>query len=376
MRNLLQNVSRFQTRRVNNGTKMPFSTYKSKGTTKKRPMVHLSSALDEKYNAKHIGAPHPIIPHEVTERLLVPDHIPSPSYAKSGKAPPMKEDIVTINNNNDDDIEAMQRLRNAGQLAADMLQLASSMARQGAGLTTDEIDKFIHHKIIEAGAYPSTLNYNRFPKSLCISINEVACHGIPDLRTLEVGDLVSLDIAVYLDGVHGDNCNTVLVEGTADLQDDESFPIPSDYEDRSARACALIETTNKAMLEAINICHAGTPLCEIGNTVQRIAQSNGYRPMKIVTGHGVGVDFHTPPEIKHFRNKDKAKLKAGMVLTVEPCLVEGHGAHITFADGWTISTVDGGLSCQMEHTIYINETGPPEILTIPHERNKTEMRKQ
>lgn len=163
---------------------MPFSTYTSKGTTKKRPMVHLSSALDEKYTAKHIGAPHPIIPHKVTERLLVPDHIPSPSYAKTGKAPPMKGNIVTTSI---DDIEAIQRLRKAGQLAADMLQLASSMARQGAGLTTDEIDKFIHHKIIEAGAYPSTLNYNRFPKSLCTSINEVACHGIPDSRTLEVG---------------------------------------------------------------------------------------------------------------------------------------------------------------------------------------------
>ena len=148
----------------------------------KRPMVHLSSAPNQKFTAKSIGSSHPIVPHEITPRQTVPDHITKPCYAMSGKAPPIPPNIAILQ-----DSKSIDKMRNASQLAAKILHLATSMACEGVGVTTNEIDIRIHEEIINAGGYPSTLNYQGFRKSLCTSVNEVACHGIPDLRPLEFG---------------------------------------------------------------------------------------------------------------------------------------------------------------------------------------------
>ena len=151
---------------------------------RKRPMVHLSSAPNQKYKGKSIGTSHPVSPHEITPRLKVPDHILKPAYAINGRIPPTttctKEPRLALH-----DSESIEKMRKSSQLAAEMLQRACSMIREG--ITTNEIDVKIHEAIINEGGYPSTLNYNGFPKSICSSVNEVACRGIPDMRPLKIG---------------------------------------------------------------------------------------------------------------------------------------------------------------------------------------------
>lgn len=337
---------------------------------KNRPMVHLSSAPNVKFKGHKIGSSYPITPHTITPKRNIPASSSSllPPYAINGNATSLttKNNIeITIH-----DHLTIDKIRKASQLAAKMLQKACQLAQQQtivddklSFMTTDEIDDIIHNEIINNyDAYPSPLNYHHYPKSICTSINEIVCHGIPDTRRLQNGDLLSIDISIYLNGVHGDNCTSVIIGGHNDNEDNTVIL------EQKERANRLTNATKEALYEAINICTKDTPINHIGHVIHDIADQYGYRPMKHVCGHGIGADLHMYPPIQHYRNNkdvvDDIRLQPGMVITIEPVLVEGHHAFATWDDGWTITTMDGGLAAQFEHTVLITDYGPPEVLTL------------
>jgi len=270
--------------------------------------------------------------------LPVPEHIPRPSYAETGKPPPFRErDPVVIHGP-----EGIRKMRAAGNLAARALSYGGSLVKPG--ITTDEIDKAMHKFIVDNNAYPSCLNYGEFPKSVCTSVNECVCHGIPDNRPLQDGDIINIDVTVYLDGYHGDNARNFYV-GTV-----------------SPEAKKLCETTSKALDAAISICKPGVPYKEIGKVTETIAKENGFSIAKGLSGHGVGKDFHMQPAILHYTNNMPGVMQAGQTFTIEPILLQGADVAKTWDDGWTMVTKDGGLTAQCEHTILITDDGA-EILT-------------
>jgi len=230
------------------------------------------------------------------------------------------------------------------KLATTELTHSIRLARS-ATVSTNEIDEIVHEAILKAGAYPSPLNYSKFPKSVCSSVNEVICHGIPDARKLQDGDIVSFDVSNYLLGVHGDNCGTIAI-GNVDEGGKQ-----------------LIAATQQALDEAIAVCAPGQCLSKIGEIIHEIADANGLSSVQKYCGHGVGEDFHGLPYVKHFRNNDFLTLREGMIFTIEPMLVEGHHASTTWNDNWTVTTLDGGRAAQFEHTILITANGH-EILTV------------
>ena len=194
---------------------------------------------------------------------VVPMHIGRPSYADSGRAPPWdpKPQIH--------DAEGITRMRAAGKLAKEVLDMAGRMALPG--VTTEDIDAAVHEMVIGAGAYPSPLNYEGFPKSVCTSVNECICHGIPDSRRLRDGDIVNIDVTVFLDGHHGDTSRTFCVGDGV-----------------SPEARMLVEDTEEALMRSIQICKPGTPIRNIGSTIQRFADEKKYGIVRDFTGHGVG----------------------------------------------------------------------------------------
>eukprot|EP00536_Pseudo-nitzschia_multiseries_P003303 jgi/Psemu1/185545/e_gw1.50.101.1 len=249
-------------------------------------------------------------------------------------------------------------MRHAAKLARRVLDHACALAKPG--VTTDEVDVAVHEALLEAGAYPSPLNYVGFPKSLCSSVNEVICHGIPDTRPLEFGDIVSFDVSCYVNGVHGDNCATIVV---GDEQPNDT--IGTDWRGamlRSARR--LVHAARESLYEAIDRIGPGACLTDVGAAVQDVADSYGYSTVEKYRGHGIGADFHRPPFVKHYRNYDRLELVPGMVFTIEPMLVEGSGDCFEWDDRWTVVTTDGGMAAQFEHTVLITDDGV-EILTVP-----------
>lgn len=287
----------------------------------------------------------PVEPGRVTSRRMVPSTIPYPEYAVHGQ--PRNSDgnensFITFS-----DKEDLKKLRNSAQLARQMLDLACSLAKPG--VTTEEIDIAIHNEIIRRGAYPSPINYRGFPKAICTSINEVICHGIPDNRKLLTGDIISIDVSIYFNGFHGDNCATVIVGG------DEAG-------DDAGRN--LVSATQDALSAAIEICKPGVCLSKIGEAIQSVAEAHNLRVVHEFMGHGTGPYLHMNPMVRHYRNKLTIPLVKGMVFTIEPILVEGSRRITVWDDGWTAVTVDGGRGAQFEHEILITDTGA-QILTLP-----------
>lgn len=234
-------------------------------------------------------------------------------------------------------------MREAGKLARRMLNLAIQHAQVGS--TTDEIDAVVHEAIISHGAYPSPLHYNGFPKSICTSVNNVVCHGIPDDRPLKDGDIVSIDITVYLNGHHGDCAETVPI-GTVD-----------------EAGLRLIEAARKCRDVAIEACGPGRPFSNIGASISIVLNTLGYKVVPVFCGHGIGSYFHGPPDIFHFPNHSPGKMETAMTFTIEPVISEGGDRVVILDDGWTAATVDHSRGAQFEHTILIGETDV-EILTI------------
>ncbi|MCL4122943.1 UNVERIFIED_CONTAM: hypothetical protein GTU68_020124 [Idotea baltica] len=212
------------------------------------------------------------------------------------------------------------------------------------GLTNAEIDKIVHDKAIEAESYPSPLNYRGFPKSCCTSVNNVACHGIPDSRSLEDGDIVSVDVTVFHKGFHGDCC--------------ETFEIG----DVDGPGKHLVEVARRCRDEAIGICGPGVPFSDIGTMVEGIAREECLTVVPAFIGHGIGTYFHGPPDIYHCFNDYPGLMKPGMTFTVEPILTQGNKEALILEDGWTVVMMDNARAAQFEHTILITEHGH-EILT-------------
>ncbi|WKD59078.1 type I methionyl aminopeptidase [Corynebacterium caspium] len=240
--------------------------------------------------------------------------------------------------------EVIAAMRETSRIAANALQIAG--AAVAPGVTTDEIDRIAHEYMLDHGAYPSTLGYRHFPKSCCVSLNEIVCHGIPDSTVIQDGDIVNIDITAYKNGVHGDTNATFLAGNVAE-------------EHR-----LLVERTHEAMMRGIRAAKPGREVNVIGRVIESYAKRFGYNVVTDFTGHGVGPTFHNGLVVLHY-DSDAYRdiLEPGMTLTIEPMLNLGSLDYDIWDDGWTVQNRDGKFSAQFEHTLVITEDGN-EILTI------------
>lgn len=240
----------------------------------------------------------------------------------------------------DEDIE---RMRQSCRLAAEVLLMVEPYVKPG--VTTNRLNDICHDYIIQNDAIPSPLNYKGFPKSICSSVNDEICHGIPSERKLRNGDIVNLDITVYLNGFHGDTNKTFFVGSP-----------------RSG-AKKLLDAGVEALHRGIGVTRAGTRLGDIGASIQRFVEERGYSVVREFCGHGIGREFHEEPQVLHFgKFGEGEELKKGMVFTIEPMINAGEPDLRILADQWTAVTKDGSLSCQFEHTLAVTEAGV-EVLT-------------
>jgi methionyl aminopeptidase len=237
----------------------------------------------------------------------------------------------------------IERMRVAGRAAAEVLQIVG--AAVAPGVTTDELDAICHEECIKRGGYPSPLNYGAFPKSLCTSVNEVICHGIPDDRALVDGDIVNLDVTIYLNGVHGDTNAT--------------FPVG-----RIDQASAdLIAITRECLDRGIAAARPGRQIREIGRAIQSHAEGHGYGVVRAFVGHGIAETFHTDLQIPHYDDpRSTTVIEPGMTFTIEPMITMGAWQHEIWDDNWTAVTVDRRRTAQFEHTLLVNDDGA-EVLT-------------
>ncbi|KAE9387492.1 methionine aminopeptidase [Gymnopus androsaceus JB14] len=298
----------------------------------KNPVSSLNVGKTDSYNPfpnySFSGTLRPLYP--LSPKRAVPDHIPRPDYATTGI--PISE-AMEGNSPRILNAEEIKKMRTASRLSREVLDIAASHVRPG--ITTDELDEIVHNATIERNAYPSDLNYRNFPKSVCTSINEVICHGIPDQRILQEGDIINI-------GYHGD------VNGT--------YPVGKIDEDSEK----LIRTTRESLDAAIKMCKPGALFRDIGKTIEPIARANGCAVVRAYTGHGVHELFHCLPNIPHYaKNKAVGTMKAGMMLNLGK-----NGSEVHWPDNWTCTTVDGKRSAQFEETVLITETGV-EIITAP-----------
>lgn len=277
-----------------------------------------------------------LVPGRVSAWREVPTHIQRPEYV--GRPAPAQH-----TGSDKYDPETIGRIRTASRIAAKALQVVLDAAKPG--VSTDELDEIGHQFLIDNHAYPSTLGYRGFPKSLCTSVNEVICHGIPDDTFLEEGDLVNVDISAFVDGVHGDTNGTVVI-GQAKPEVE-----------------LLVERTKEAMLRGIRAAAPGREVNVIGRAIESYAKRFNYGVVREFTGHGVGTSFHTGLIIPHYDEpKYNTVMEPGMVFTIEPMITLGTHEWEMWSDGWTVTTRDKSLTAQFEHTILITETGS-EILT-------------
>lgn len=270
---------------------------------------------------------------------LVPAEIPRPEYVgKPAPAANTKGDVRTP--------EEIEKIRQSGKIAAQAIELVGAHAVPG--VTTDELDRIGHEFLVSNGAYPSTLGYRSYPKSLCSSVNEVICHGIPDNTVLQEGDIVNIDITAFKNGFHGDSNQTFRVGEV------------------SNEINLLIERTHEAMMRGINAALAGREINIVGRAIEAYAKRFNYGVVRDFTGHGIGESFHSGLVIPHYDSAPafNQEIKVGMVFTVEPMLTLGSADWEMWPDNWTVLTRDRSTTAQFEHTIAITENGP-EILTLP-----------
>jgi len=281
-------------------------------------------------------------PGKVSPMCKVPDHIKKPDYWQTG------EPISERNSRNSSNIivhtpEQIAKIRKCCILAREVLDIAIKATK--VGVTTDEIDQIVFNACIERDSYPSPLNYRNFPKSCCTSVNEVICHGIPDDRKLEDGDILNLDISLYHDGVHSDLNETVLV-GNVDEKGRE-----------------LVRVSEEALMKAIAAVKPGFFYRDIGAVISKHVHAHGFSVDRTYCGHGINELFHTVPTIPHYaKNKAIGVMKAGHIFTIEPMINEGINGTEHWPDDWTAVTKDGKRSAQFEHTLLVTDKGC-EILT-------------
>lgn len=266
----------------------------------------------------------------------VPASIPRPEYV--GKESPARFTGREVK-----DADTIERMRRAGRLAAQARDLVGSHV--APGVTTDDLDRIGHEFLCDHGAYPSTLGYRGFPKSLCSSVNEVVCHGIPGSQVVEDGDIVNIDITAYLDGVHGDT-NATFLAGDVDEE-----------------SRLLVERTAEALARGIKAVKPGRRINVIGRVIESYAARFGYGVVREFTGHGIGTSFHSGLIVPHYDDPEHDDLiEVGMTFTIEPMLNLGTHEWEMWDDGWTVVTKDRRRSAQFEHTLLVTPTGA-EILT-------------
>ncbi|CAL5340222.1 unnamed protein product [Camellia sinensis] len=265
-------------------------------------------------------------PYPISEKRMVPAHIDQPDWAIDGVPK------IELNSNLQHVVEIktpeqIEKMRESCRISREVLDAAARVIQPG--VTTDEIDEVVHEATIASGGYPSPLRYDFFPKSCCISVNEVICHGIPDARKLEDGDIVNVDVSVYYKGVHGDLSETFFVGNV----------------DEASRQ--LVQSTYECLEKAISIVKPGVRFREIGEVINRHASLSGFSVVRSYCAHG---------------NKVVGVMKAGQTFTIEPMINAGVWRDRMWPDGWTVVTADGKRSAQFEHTLLVTKTGV-EVLT-------------
>lgn len=286
----------------------------------------------------------PLRPWPLSPPRTVPPHIARPDYADHPEGEPLSEreakstmsiPIYTA--------EEIAGIREACKVSAEVLAEAAKIAKPG--VTTDEIDRVVHDACIERNCYPSPLNYRGFPKSVCTSINEVICHGIPDMRELQDGDICNLDVSCYLNGFHGDVNETLLIGNVA------------------PQHAHLVQTAHECLNLAIAAVKPNMLYRDLGNIITAHATKNGFSVVRSFCGHGVGRLFHCLPNVPHYaKNKAIGTMKPGHIFTIEPMINEGVWQDELWPDEWTAVTRDGKRSAQFEHTLLVTDTGC-EVLT-------------
>jgi methionyl aminopeptidase len=280
----------------------------------------------------------PLAPGSVSPRRPVPVSIARPEYVDRPAPRPYDGPEVK-------DPDTIERMRVAGRIAAEALAEVGRAVRPG--VTTDELDRIGHEFLLDHGAYPSTLGYRGFPKSLCTSLNEVICHGIPDSTVLTDGDICNVDITAFIGGVHGDTNATFLV---GDVDEESRL---------------LVERTREALDRAIRAVAPGRPINVIGRVIESYALRFDYGVVRDFTGHGIGTSFHTGLIIPHYDDpRADLPMAVGMTFTIEPMLTLGTIDYEIWADGWTVVTRDRLRTAQFEHTLVVTSSGA-EILTVP-----------
>lgn len=241
--------------------------------------------------------------------------------------------------------EDIAKMRIAGQLAAEVLEMLDKHVRPG--ITTEELDRLAHDYIVNVQqAIPAPLNYKGYPKSICTSLNHVVCHGIPNDKPLKAGDIMNVDITVIKDGYHGDTSKMYLV---------------GDVPEWAYRLC---QVTQECLYKGISLVRPGARLGDIGEIIQKHAEKNGFSVVREYCGHGIGKGFHEEPQVVHYgRAGTGLELQAGMIFTIEPMINQGRYETRLLGDGWTAITKDRKLSAQWEHTVLVTDQGY-EILTL------------
>ncbi|HUF32371.1 MAG TPA: type I methionyl aminopeptidase [Acidimicrobiales bacterium] len=296
----------------------------------------------KKFKRCHKEAIDAVRPGVISPMRPVPEEIARPEYVTLGYVRHHPEPLVKS-------ADVIERMRRAGMEAADVLHTVG--AAIVPGMTTDEIDEMAHEMAIAKGAYPSPLGYggpdNPYPKSLCTSVNEVVCHGIPDSRALRDGDIVNLDVTLYLDGVHGDT-NATFAVGQID---------------QASRR--LIDVTRECTDLGIGAVRPGRPISDIGRAIEDHATAHGYGVIRDFVGHGIGEQFHTDLHIPHYyTSAADTVMEPGMTFTIEPMISMGTWRQVMWDDGWTSVTADLRRTAQFEHTLLVTDGGV-EILTPP-----------
>lgn len=291
----------------------------------------------------YLGDLHAVYP--LSQRRPIKEGVVLPDHARDGI--PKQERAV----GNSTHIEIMSKkdidnLRKLSRDAREVLDIAAAAVKPG--VTTEEIDAIVHEECMKRNAYPSPLNYYNFPRSVCTSVNEVICHGIPDKRPLQDGDIVNLDVTLFRDNVHSDLNETYYVGDKAKANPD---------------AVRLVETTREALQMAIDTIKPGVLFRSFGDVIEKHAKANKLGVVRAYCGHGVGILFHSAPNIPHYaRNKAPGIIKPGMTFTIEPMLTLGSFRDHLWPDNWTSTTKDGSWSAQFEHTLLATEDGV-EVLT-------------
>ncbi len=291
----------------------------------------------QKYKRCHRLADEPIKAGRQSPERSVPADIARPPYIANGGMPPSRSERLVK------PPEIVAKMRKAGLAAGEVLDAVAAAIEPG--VTTDHLDAVAHEACIARGGYPSPLGYKGFPKSVCTSVNEVICHGIPDDRPLRDGDIVDVDVTIYLDGVHGDT-NATFAVGEVD-----------------ERSALLMVVTRECLGRAIDVVKPGALTRSIGAAIQTHAESEGFGVVRTFCGHAIGREFHGDLSIPHYDEpRALTVLEPGMTFTIEPMITMGSWRERIWPDGWTAVTADGLRTAQYEHTLVVTEDGV-EVLT-------------